>query len=1156
MLGYREILIEFENAAAPWLRQVTLIGEIPFADIQLRQIEKALSELVRLEGAAQATSFINDRTPCTVACFLVWKGICGYREGNYWEEVCDSVGLPRQNWSQYWGEIFRRVLRRYGLPDFRETGAHIFVTPILIHGGIPDYCLDDFFERLIWPAVTGKLNYTGDLQNLLAEWRDSSLHYNIDKPVLYFLEHGGKVAADFLERCLDMALTAYEEGDMPASKEFKLPERVPERFASWLKRNSLEGSIKPQQSIGSTRYRAPQILLNAAAGCLLLSFPTQKFPRDILEGGRLAVQLQRNGSFLTELPVRAAIKGDLIETDPFEFDFGAPAERWELLLISGEKPLHKWAFDGINQNRPWMIFHGWSGKLLLARTIAEKDFWIVFPQSWGLSTTVQPIEATSLFGDYEAKHLNFAKGSFPNIQLLGPKGESVSVPIEWTEVAALITERASRWAARISSGEFEVYWESLPEICIPLPVGGQGPMIPAHWRLTIIPAGDTWPAEKREISLQSIFDLSYKKQGCLSVPLKDPRLLGPTPCGRFAIQLRGRLGEDTTFRVCVLPETNFNFPQEGLLPDPSTGSQDYSFTMESPYLGKLEAEPAIQVEYHASSSGEGKNYRVVVPARSRQALLRSHFFSDKGTVEMPLEITIPRVRWAVSGAASFGHLKWHDTPIKVSLQEFEEAPEPRLLVQGDFDQDVNCILHLRGIGQQRSFNLKEGKGGCPLSPFLDSLRKSGFARTYFDLEIALPGQTGTTQIPLIQVETRWIIEGLQVKQEPIPNDHKRITFLCWRDKGRVNGRLLRLWNLYSQSTKPIEVSIEDGKSEVVVEKDLSDFSHGRYRLEFAVRDPWGGLPSVSPDPYSDNVFDIELQEDGVTIYDSPLQPVEALIEKIVAATSIAEISLGPQALRVFAARPELGGSFCYALYTRDNKKGDGLEVFQQLLQQCGNEQDTFAGSLARSILDHTWMKEVAQFLARSLVRSGFLSRPWEANLGELLLSATTANTSQGEEEMFRQAQDAIPALYAHSTWQSFDAAKRFLGRLVLIDKTLVYKEKSRKTQKETHHTLLKLEGVERRDRDALLRWSCQGGSSFISIPLREVTKILPRHMPASGVLFLTATLQRATVHGVLSFPTDMAEKVSFWGTFFWQERGREYTRELRRAEDTFAPDGG
>lgn len=1155
MLAYRETLIKFENAVSPWFRQVTLIGEIPLTDGEITQIEKALKELVCLEGAFQATSFINERAACSLACFLVHKGISGYREGNYWDEVCKSVGLPRQNWPQSWGEVFKHVLRRYGLPNFRETGGHTFITPILIHGGIPDYCLDDLFARLVWPAATGKVHYTGDVQDLLAEWRDSSLSDNIHKPILNFFDYGGKVAADFLQRCLDMALKAYEEGNIPASKELELPERVVARFASWLKRNSVERSIKSRRPKGLTRYRAPQIFLNAAAGCLLLSFPSQKFVQHIIEGGRLAVQLQKDGGFLTELPLRAAEKGDMIEVEAFEFNLDGLGERWEVALISGEKPLRTWTFDGISQNRSWMIFHGQSGKLLLPTTIAEKDFWIVFPQSWKLSTSVQPTEATSLFGDYEAKHLNFANGSFPDIQLLGPNGESVSLPLEWNEAATLTTDRASPLAARISSGDFEVYWGSLPDISIPLTVGDQGPVIPAHRRLTIIPAGEAYPAEKREVSLQSIFDSSCQRQGRLSLSLKDSRLLGPTPCGCFTIQLRGRLGDDTIFRVCVLPESKFNFPLERLLPDASTGSQDYSFTMESPYLEKLEAEPPTQVEYDTSLSGEAKSYRVVISARSRQALLRSHFVSPKGSVEIPVEITIPRVRWAVSGAAIFGLVKWHDRAIKVSLQEFEEAAEPRLLVRGDFDQDISCVLSLRVIGQKRSFSLKQGSGGCPLSPFLDSLRRSGFARNYLDLEIRLPGQTETVQIPLIQVETRWIVKDLLVEQQLVPNNHQRIIFLSWRDEGLVNARLLRLWNLNSRSDNPIEVSIEDGKSDVFVERDLSEFSHGRYRFEFAVHDLWVERPSVPPAPYSDNVFDVELREGGVTICDSPSRHVEALLEKIVDTTSLAEISLDSQALHVFAVRSDLAGRLCYALYTREKKKGDSLTIFQKLLRQCGNQEDTFVGNLARSILDQTWRKEIAQFLASSLVRSGVLSGPWQADLRELLVFAAPTSTSLGNEQNFRQAQHEISALYTQSTWKLLDAAERFLSRLVSINKTLVYKQKFRKTQTDTHHVVHKLERVERRDGNALFRWSRSGGAS-LSISLREVTKILPRDMTLSSVLLLTAVLQRAPVHGALACPTDTAERLSFWGTFFWQTQRREYTRELRWAEDTFAPKEG
>jgi hypothetical protein len=247
-------------------------------------------------------------------------------------------------------------------------------------------------------------------------------------------------------------------------------------------------------------------------------------------------------------------------------------------------------------------------------------------------------------------------------------------------------------------------------------------------------------------------DVSNLKDRYLFLPLGDLRLLGPSPYGCFTLQVRGRLGQDATFRVCVLPEIKFHLPLEALLPDPNTGSQDLSLTLESPHLRELTVEPPAVLQDSTSHTETG-GYQVVVPAESVQVALRSRFSVGEETVEIPLTVAVPRLRWTVSGLSETGSLHWHDRLIRVSLQELEEAQEPRLLVQGDFGQDIVCTLLLQEADHQKRFGLKDGRGGCPLSPFLDSLRENGFPRNHFDLEFSLPGEDGPRRVRLIQVET-------------------------------------------------------------------------------------------------------------------------------------------------------------------------------------------------------------------------------------------------------------------------------------------------------------------------------------------------------------------------------------------------------------------
>lgn len=773
-----------------------------------------------------------------------------------------------------------------------------------------------------------------------------------------------------------------------------------------------------------------------------------------------------------------------------------------------------------------MMFHGRSGRLLPGRAITERDFWIVFSAPWEPSTATQVVEAAILAQNYQAKRFCIAEDILQDIRLIHPDGRSFSIPIEGRDTPTLSGTSALAWP-RVSSGDFEVYSGTVPDLLIPLPVGEQGPVVPERLHLTITPIGEAWPAERREVPLKSLAEASKPKDRCLTLSLSDPRLLGPTPCGRFTIQVRGRLGQDATFRLCFLPEINLNFPPEALLPNPRTGSQDLSFTLESLHLGELTAESPAEVFLQDSTPhNEARSYRVTVPAESEQVVLSPRFSVGERTIEVPLEIAVPRLRWTVSGLNNTGSLHWRDRTLILSLQELEEASEPRLLVRGDFDQDLVCTLLLQGADQRSRFALKNGKGGCPLSPFLDSLRASGILKNDFYLEFSLPEEDNPRRLCLLQIETRWVVEDLQVEQKIVPAEDKRVVFLEWHDKGHVKNRVLRLWNLGSQLREPIEVAVEDDRSEVELERNLTDFPQGMYRLELTILDPWAGaLPVTPPGPYGGNVFDLEVRETGITKLDSPARHIEDLLKNITTGAAVSELALDSQALHVFASQPEQTERFCRALYVREEKYGDSLALLRQALQQCGEEEAFLSGSLARFFIEEGRLQaeNMALLFATLFVSLGFLSRPWEPSVKQFLLSNRRGDFPENAEDRLGEAREEIAALYGQATWQSLDSVRRFLQRLRSISGELVYQNQS----------LLRLEGAVTLQGQQLLRWWCgekreKGRTvpSWVYVSLKEAAKIFPRQLRPAGVLCLTATLQRAGAYNVLLLPEHLVEKVN------------------------------
>lgn len=146
-------ILECESKLSPIIQKISLLGEIPLSAEEVDKLGTFIKEQI-LDDIQKGTKFLETETPTCLSCFLVWKGILDYRDGDYWSAIKDSVGLSDPNWQVRWGKIFIDFLESNRLPSFDIKDAHRYVTPLLIHGMIPNSCLDEYFEKILKSGLT------------------------------------------------------------------------------------------------------------------------------------------------------------------------------------------------------------------------------------------------------------------------------------------------------------------------------------------------------------------------------------------------------------------------------------------------------------------------------------------------------------------------------------------------------------------------------------------------------------------------------------------------------------------------------------------------------------------------------------------------------------------------------------------------------------------------------------------------------------------------------------------------------------------------------------------------------------------------------------------------------------------------------------------
>ncbi|MEO3777966.1 hypothetical protein ABGB16_14185 [Micromonospora sp. B11E3] len=196
-----EFLRDREHAWAPALSAVSLAAELGVPEDEARQAIRALGRVCAGTSSYDRRWLLTNRYPACLVVGLAGVGAIGYEHGNYWSAV-HELALGRVD-QTLWGEVFRANLDRFKLARFPGL-PQINVGEILMHAGVPAYCISDLLNLLLHRLVRDPgMSAEHFLAWALTPGRESRL-LQLDKPVQRFLQYGGDYAEDLLDRCLDL----------------------------------------------------------------------------------------------------------------------------------------------------------------------------------------------------------------------------------------------------------------------------------------------------------------------------------------------------------------------------------------------------------------------------------------------------------------------------------------------------------------------------------------------------------------------------------------------------------------------------------------------------------------------------------------------------------------------------------------------------------------------------------------------------------------------------------------------------------------------------------------------------------------------------------------------------------------------------------------
>lgn len=244
----------------PLLASVSLVSEAAVEQRQVDQAAKALGRVFTAQLDNGQTPGLH-RWPACTAAVTVGTATSRYAGGTFWPALWETAGVPASRQDRdAWGTGFLRSLEVLGVDTFPGMRFR-YVDPILMHSGIPTYCLGDLFDLLLHRSrVEPGLDAHG-----FHLWAVSGRRRlrDLDVPAIRFIASGGNYALETVERCMHL-LELLREDPGANSRDAGLPSRFRVPAITALERAASRGALPRHVPSSAVRTRTvrPRLCLD------------------------------------------------------------------------------------------------------------------------------------------------------------------------------------------------------------------------------------------------------------------------------------------------------------------------------------------------------------------------------------------------------------------------------------------------------------------------------------------------------------------------------------------------------------------------------------------------------------------------------------------------------------------------------------------------------------------------------------------------------------------------------------------------------------------------------------------------------------------------------------------------------------------------------
>jgi len=645
--------------------------------------------------------------------------------------------------------------------------------------------------------------------------------YSLNESTRTFLIQGEDISNKFVFNSL-LLLQKLVQGEENTDSVI-LPSRIARSMEKWWHQQGKSMLAAEQQAwgwreAGEITFRRPVVKLDTLERSLKVELPQQSVKKAtkavFIIRGKSGAELKKDVSI-------NRTKDDQFQTEPVIIELEQPEPVYNFEFICGEIN-RRWEITGLGGDKLCLLFNS-RGELIEGDQLPTGDAYLVAPAGSSIKPVQVVKEQERLTGHWSAYEYSYVHLDDTDFVLIESKtGVSILKRKEQFEPKLLAGNSITVLRTKDNT---PIYVGKLPELVFSLSDPEE---------LYLYGVRLDYPGDSLYLRLEILREVIREGKD-VYVPLAA--IVGDVN-GLCTVSLILRQSVVWTESCIVIPSTELRFDQDIYYPQmgkKETGQLRISSECPFDFLAHP---PAVLVE--------SSTYEALIEFDTRQQQLSGeicYYVQDGQSFKLEICIDIPSVRWR----------KGETDTWKTEVEEIwhEDLGEIQLRLPPSVSRRVTLALedHRQVIPGQ----IKQELVVFNLRQFSDALRES--TQAVHTLLLAFEDNR-LPPFTLVQVRTCWQVAGIKIEQTL--QDDIRTIALEWEDLGRASHRVVRLWPLDMPGINMIERFIPDGVSRVEIVESKCQLPAGRYRLQFAVDDPWGEDETLLPKSNSENGIDVTI----------------------------------------------------------------------------------------------------------------------------------------------------------------------------------------------------------------------------------------------------------------------------------------------------------